>query len=134
MAEILLLIGISVESSHLKNWETPRSNCVIIQQGLFTSAGVFGLLTVFLASGLYVTALRAERWYKDQENNRRQVLESSVFYETPPASPRPGGINITTLSNENPMPRQHQNSLTLYQYLRVFEKQSNLGRKEQYLR
>ncbi|XP_075508160.1 uncharacterized protein LOC142545056 [Primulina tabacum] len=126
VAEILLLIGLSVESGHLKNWEAPRPNCVIIQHGLFTSAGVFGLLTVFLASGLYVTALRAERWYQDQENNRRQVLESSVFYETPPTSPRPGGINISTVANENPMPRQHQNSLTLYQYLRIFEKQSNL--------
>ncbi|KZV58654.1 hypothetical protein F511_26085 [Dorcoceras hygrometricum] len=128
VAEILLLIGLSVESGHLKNWGTPRPNCVIIQHGLFTSAGVFGLLTVFLASGLYVTALRAERWYQEQENNRRRVLEASVFYQTPPISPRPGGINInlTTVANENPMPSQHQNSLTLYQYLRMFEKQSNL--------
>ncbi|XP_073136444.1 uncharacterized protein [Henckelia pumila] len=102
VAEILLLIGLSVESGHLKNWETPRPNCVIIEHGLFTSAGVFGLLTMFLGSGLYVSALRAERWY--QENNRRQVLESSVIYETPRPRPGPGGGISVANENENPTP------------------------------
>ncbi|KAK6122596.1 hypothetical protein DH2020_043653 [Rehmannia glutinosa] len=125
VGEILLLIGLSIESGHLKNWKTPRPSCLIIRQGLFTSAGVFGLVTVFLASALYITALRAERYFHTRENTRRHVLEASAMYASPPTSP--GRINtIRAVHNEEPLPRQDQNLHTLYYYLRAFDKQSSL--------
>ncbi|KAM7485017.1 hypothetical protein LguiA_001026 [Lonicera macranthoides] len=123
VGEILLLIGLSVESGHLKNWSKPRPSCLIIQQGLFSVAGVFGLTTVFLASGLYVTALRAQRLMFDQENTRRQILEASVLYASPPRSP---GRRLTTIANENPITRHNQNEQDLFAYLSAFDKYSNL--------
>ncbi|KAK4388403.1 hypothetical protein Sango_2446900 [Sesamum angolense] len=87
VGEILLLIGLSVESGHLKNWATPRPSCLTIRQGLFTAAGVLGLVTVFLASGLYITALRAERHFEAREIRRREMWEASVMYASPPRSP-----------------------------------------------
>ncbi|PIN08796.1 hypothetical protein CDL12_18615 [Handroanthus impetiginosus] len=124
VGEILLLIGLSVESGHLKNWAIPRPSCLSIGQGLFTAAGVLGLVTVFLASGLYITALRAERHFQEQENTRREVLEASVMYASPPGSPV--RITIRAVNNEEPLPRQDQNFLTLSHYLTAFDKQSRL--------
>ncbi|CAI9776203.1 unnamed protein product [Fraxinus pennsylvanica] len=121
VGEILLLIGISVESGHLKNWQMPRESCLIIRQGLFTAAGVFSLLTVFLASGLYITALRTQMHAQDQENMRREILEASVLYASPPRSPR----RIQAVPNENPTSRQDRNVLALYHYLTGFDKHSN---------
>ncbi|XP_022848881.1 uncharacterized protein LOC111371219 [Olea europaea var. sylvestris] len=102
VGEILLLIGMSVESGHLKNWQMPRESCLIIRPGLFTAAGVFGLLTVFLASGLYITALREQMHTQDQENTFREILEASVLYASPPRSPG----RIQAVPNENPTSRQ----------------------------
>lgn len=123
MGEILLLIGLSVESGHLKNWSKPRPSCLIIQQGLFSAAGVFGLTTVFLASGLYVTALRAQRLMYDQENTRQEILEASVLYTSPPRSP---GRQLTTIANENPITTHNRNEQDLSAYLSAFDKHSNL--------
>ncbi|KAG8372909.1 hypothetical protein BUALT_Bualt12G0116100 [Buddleja alternifolia] len=126
VGEILLLIGLSVESGHLKNWSTPRPSCLIIPQGLFTSAGVSGLATVFLASGLYITVLRAETYFQERENTRREILEASVMYASPLTSPAER-FNMRTVPNENPSsPRQDQNFHTLYHYLRAFDKNSSL--------
>ncbi|CAI9771091.1 unnamed protein product [Fraxinus pennsylvanica] len=123
VGEILLLIGLSVESGHLKNWQMPRESCLIIREGLFTAAGVFGLLTVFLASGLYITALRAQLHTQDQVNTHRELLEASVLYASPPRSPR---RTIRAVPNENPTARQDQNLHTLNDYLTAFDKHSNL--------
>lgn len=118
VGEIQLLIGLSVESGHLKNWESPRPSCLVIRQGLFTAAGVLGLATVFFAAGLYITALRAERYVAIQENLRREILEVSVMYASPPRSPL-----IRADRGEGPtLPRQEQH--TLEYYLRAFDKQS----------
>ncbi|KAL2459305.1 hypothetical protein Fot_54994 [Forsythia ovata] len=122
VGEILLLIGLSVESGHLKNWQTPQESCLIIRQGLFTAAGVFGLLTVFLAAGLYITALRAQTHTQDQENRHREILEASVLYASPPRSPG----RIRAVPNENPTARLDQNVHTLYHYLTALDKHSNL--------
>ncbi|GFP85275.1 hypothetical protein PHJA_000671200 [Phtheirospermum japonicum] len=128
VGEVLLLIGLSVESGHLKNWATPQPSCLIIRQGLFTAGGIFGLATVFLASGLYITALRADTYFQEQENTRQQILEASAMYASPPGTP--GGINntIRAVHNEYPLPRQeNRNNLhTLYYYLTAFDKQSSL--------
>ncbi|CAN0855566.1 hypothetical protein LINGRAHAP2_LOCUS6257 [Linum grandiflorum] len=95
VAEILLLIGLSVESGHLKSWGTPKQSCLVIREGVFAAAGVFSLLTVLLAGGLYLTAFRAQRMSQDQENVRRQVLEVSVLYASPPRTPRRDHIVAT---------------------------------------
>ncbi|KAL0393302.1 UNVERIFIED_CONTAM: hypothetical protein Sradi_2553000 [Sesamum radiatum] len=124
VGEILLLIGLSVESGHLKNWATPRPSCLTIRQGLFTAAGVLGLVTVFLASGLYITALRAERHFEAREIRRREMWEASVMYASPPRSPE--RTSIRAAPSESPLARQDQSVLTLYHYLRAFDKHSTL--------
>ncbi|XP_051113417.1 uncharacterized protein LOC127239354 [Andrographis paniculata] len=128
MAEILLLIGISVESGHLKNWARPHPSCLTIPQGLFIAAGVFGLVTVFFTSGLYITALRAENFCRNRERTRREILEAAAMYASPP---RPRSPVVRAAPNEGPMPGHDQNmttttTTTLYQYLTAFEKPSSL--------
>ncbi|XP_077215609.1 uncharacterized protein LOC143850209 [Tasmannia lanceolata] len=71
ISEVLLTIGIIVESGHLRS----RPSCLIIQPGLFVAAGVFGLATVFLAAGLYLTILRAQRLCQDEGPHLRQEIE-----------------------------------------------------------
>ncbi|KAF7837759.1 putative transmembrane protein [Senna tora] len=115
VGEILLLAGVSIESGHLKNWNSPRSTCLVLRQGLFSAAGVFGLTTVFLAAALYLTALRAHRLSQDQHNVRRQVLESSSLYASPPLSPPP--THISAFPRENPVPthtHNHEHLLSLF--------------------
>lgn len=79
VGEILLLIGVAMESGHLKDWSRPRPNCLIVREGLFSAAGVFALLTAFFSIGLYFTALRALRDSKLHEKNTRlEILEASA--------------------------------------------------------
>ncbi|KAL1190958.1 hypothetical protein V5N11_020930 [Cardamine amara subsp. amara] len=99
VGEVLLLVGLSVESGHLKNWSKPKPTCLVIRQGLFAAAGVFSLLTIFLATGLYVTALQAHRISKDLENTRREIIEASLLYASPPRSPT---NRMSTVAREGP--------------------------------
>ncbi|KAL5983619.1 hypothetical protein ACLOJK_017707 [Asimina triloba] len=87
VGEVLLMIGISVESDHLSNWSKARVNCPVNRPGLFAAAGIFGLTTVFLAAGLYLTALRAQRQHHHEATIRREVLEASYMYSSPVTSP-----------------------------------------------
>ncbi|XWS38971.1 hypothetical protein CRYUN_Cryun18bG0009500 [Craigia yunnanensis] len=64
VGEILLLVGLSMESGHLKNWSKPKASCLIIREGLFCAAGVFSLMTVFLAAGLFLTALHTQKMFQ----------------------------------------------------------------------
>ncbi|KAM3707854.1 hypothetical protein ACB098_02G057100 [Castanea mollissima] len=123
VGEILLLIGLSVESGHLKNWNRPRPNCLILREGLFSAAGVFSLTTVFLAAGLYLTALRAQIISQELENVQREVLEASALYATPPSSPPHG---ITTIARENPITRENHGQQPLFVFPQAFSKHSNL--------
>ncbi|XVE82228.1 hypothetical protein DITRI_Ditri15bG0131000 [Diplodiscus trichospermus] len=100
VGEILLLIGLSVESGHLKNWSQPRESCLILKEGLFCAAGVFSLLTVFLSAGLYLTALHAQKMFQEQRNAQQQMLETSVLYASPPGSPPQW---MTTVAREDPV-------------------------------
>ncbi|CAN8255610.1 unnamed protein product [Cochlearia groenlandica] len=99
VGEVLLLVGLSVESGHLKNWSKPQPSCLVIRQGLFSAAGVFSLLTVSLATGLYVTALQAHKISNDLENTHRNILEASVLYASPPRSPM---NRMSTVAREGP--------------------------------
>ena len=99
VGEVLLLVGLSVESRHLRNWSKPRPSCLVIRQGLFSAAGVFSLLTGFLATGLYLMALQAYRISKDLENTHIVILEASVLYASPPRSPT---NRMVTVAREAP--------------------------------
>ncbi|KAJ4956126.1 hypothetical protein NE237_012909 [Protea cynaroides] len=78
VAEVLLLIGLSVESGHLKKWRRPRPSCIVVGEGLYSAAGVFGLTTVFLASGLYLTALRALKLRQEEDNVRQEYSDRQL--------------------------------------------------------
>ncbi|KAK9672973.1 hypothetical protein RND81_12G138300 [Saponaria officinalis] len=88
VGEIMLLIGLSVESGHFKDWTNPKPSCLVIREGVFTAAGVFSLLTVFFAAGLYATALRVQWLGHVQQTVQREVVESSTFYSSPRTPPR----------------------------------------------
>ncbi|XVE65552.1 hypothetical protein DITRI_Ditri08aG0008800 [Diplodiscus trichospermus] len=122
VAEILLLIGLSVESGHLKNWSKPKTGCLIIREGLFCAAGVFSLMTVFLAAGLYLTALNVQKMFQEQQNARQQVLETSVLFASPPGSPP---HRMTTVAREDPVITEFPNQPPLLSYSWDFRKQSN---------
>lgn len=102
MAEVLLLIGLGVESGHLRKWWRPRPSCLVIREGLFLAAGVFGLTTVFLASGLYLTALRAQKLRQEEENFRHEIFQTSILYASPPRSPR-GRLFVENVVGDNPV-------------------------------
>ncbi|XVF38812.1 hypothetical protein REPUB_Repub20aG0134300 [Reevesia pubescens] len=122
MGEILLLVGLSVESGHLKNWSKPRESCLIIREGLFCAAGVFSLMTVFLAAGLYLTALHAQKMFQQQQSLRQQVLETSILYASPPGSPP---RRMATMAREDPVIIEFPNQPTPFSYSWDFTKQSN---------
>ncbi|XWS08526.1 hypothetical protein CRYUN_Cryun40dG0010200 [Craigia yunnanensis] len=121
VGEILLLIGLGVESGHLKNWSKPRESCLIIREGLFCAAGVFSLMTVFLSAGLYLTALHAQKMFQEQQNVQQQVLETSVLYASPPSSPP---RRMTTMTREDPVITEFPKQPPLFSW--DFSKQSNL--------
>ncbi|KAL6990039.1 hypothetical protein U1Q18_015790 [Sarracenia purpurea var. burkii] len=125
VGEILLLVGLSVESSHLKGWSTPRPSCLVIREGLFAAAGVFGLVAVFFDAGLYITALRAQWMLQDQENGRRETAETSVLHSSPPRSP-PVPRRITAVPNGNSVVGENQNGRPLSEHLAAFNKHSGL--------
>lgn len=118
------MIGLSVESGHLKNWNRQRPSCLIIREGLFSAAGVFSLTAVFFAAGLYLTALRAQTISEGLENVRRKVLEASAHYASPPRSPPPQ--RMATIARENPITGDNHTQQPLFAFSQAFGKHSNL--------
>ncbi|KAI3756878.1 hypothetical protein L1987_56702 [Smallanthus sonchifolius] len=80
IGEVLLLIGVSVESGHLS---TPRPTCFIAREGLFSSAGVLGITTVFLASALSIGLLMQEFHYSSSPAAAPTSFMAAVDTETP---------------------------------------------------
>ncbi|XP_010259395.1 PREDICTED: uncharacterized protein LOC104598846 [Nelumbo nucifera] len=118
VTEVILLIGLGIESGHLNEWSRPRTSCLVVREGLFSAAGVSGLTTVFLASGLYLTALRAQRLQEHEDNVRREALDASVLYADHASPPiTANGAENTHVRQEyddHPLPnRDPQPSLTL---------------------
>ncbi|GMI70280.1 hypothetical protein like AT5G49320 [Hibiscus trionum] len=122
VGEILLLIGLSVESGHLNNWSKPRDSCLVIREGLFCAAGVLTLMTVFLAAGLYLTALHAQKMFQQHQHVRQQVLQTSVLYASPPASP---SNRLTTMAREDPVITELPNQPSPFSFSGDFGKQFN---------
>ncbi|EPS65649.1 hypothetical protein M569_09129, partial [Genlisea aurea] len=95
VGEILMLIGLSVESGHLRNWKAwrARSSCAVIGAGVFIGGGALGLSAAFLASGLHITALGMESEYRRRQMTRQQVLEAAhAAIPIPSSSPPPSVI------------------------------------------
>ncbi|KAL6838194.1 hypothetical protein ACP4OV_031991 [Aristida adscensionis] len=61
LAEVLLMIGIGVESGHVSDWRRPRPVCHRVRPGMFAAAGILGLVTVVIGFVVYVTAVQANR-------------------------------------------------------------------------
>lgn len=61
LAEVLLMIGIGVESGHISDWKKPRPVCHRVRPGMFAAAGILGLITVVVGFVVYVTAVQAQR-------------------------------------------------------------------------
>ncbi|KAJ1254260.1 hypothetical protein BS78_K097900 [Paspalum vaginatum] len=61
LAEVLLMIGIGVESGHLSDWRKPRPVCHRVRPGMFAAAGILGLITVVVGFVVYITAVQAQR-------------------------------------------------------------------------
>ncbi|KAF8724072.1 hypothetical protein HU200_021085 [Digitaria exilis] len=61
LAEVLLMIGIGVESGHMSDWKKPRPVCHRVRPGMFAAAGILGLITVVVGFVVYVTAVQAQR-------------------------------------------------------------------------
>ncbi|CAL9201083.1 unnamed protein product [Musa hybrid cultivar] len=86
IAEALLLIGIGVESGHVSQWRQPKPDCHVIRPGLFAAAGIFGLSTVLLGVGLYLTALQAQRLHQQEDNMLRGTAHAHHPHPFPPTS------------------------------------------------
>eukprot|EP01018_Ginkgo_biloba_P028256 Gb_39216 [translate_table: standard] len=84
VAAVLLVIGIAVEATHIGNASMARNKCLVIREGLFAAAGVFGLSTTSLGVAFYVTALQTLRVQEAEANVRQEVLEAGFFSDSPP--------------------------------------------------
>ncbi|XP_031485737.1 protein MODIFYING WALL LIGNIN-1 isoform X1 [Nymphaea colorata] len=84
VGEVILVIGIAVESGHLHGWARARTDCLVMRTGLFAAAGVFGLTAMFIVCALYLTALQAQKLYEIEESVRREILEASNVYASQP--------------------------------------------------
>ncbi|KAK8979966.1 hypothetical protein V6N11_061710 [Hibiscus sabdariffa] len=91
-------------------------------EGLFCAAGVLTLMTVFLAAGLYLTALHAQKLFQQHHHVRQQVLETSILYASPPASP---SHQLTTMAREDPVITELPNQPSSFSSLGDFRKQFN---------
>ncbi|GAB2282834.1 hypothetical protein Dimus_017370 [Dionaea muscipula] len=107
VGEMMLLVGLCIESSHLSKWSTPRRSCLVIREGVFTAAGVFALLTVFLAAALYVVASRLRQEWQEQATVSRQIMEAAAAYasHSPPRPPHhPAGTSTHQNLSVQPSP------------------------------
>ncbi|KAJ0979890.1 hypothetical protein J5N97_015364 [Dioscorea zingiberensis] len=86
IAELLLIISIGIESGHTTDWKRSRLSCPAIRPGLFVAAGFFGLLTVLLGVGLYLTALKAQKLNQEEGNthppNTHQIITPTAPQQT----------------------------------------------------
>ncbi|XP_071700448.1 uncharacterized protein [Rutidosis leptorrhynchoides] len=74
VAEISLLIGLSVEVRHLKWWSSPRTNCDDGPMILFMMAALFGITSAMFATPVSTEALKTQ-WLLllDQEKVPQEV-------------------------------------------------------------
>ncbi|XP_008795535.1 uncharacterized protein LOC103711240 [Phoenix dactylifera] len=105
IAEVLLMIGMAVESSHISQWTKPRPDCHVIRPGLFAAAGILGLITVFLGIALYLTAFRTQTLHQVAEGMQRGAPNTAHQHRVPPSAPGEPGATAAHQSQapqENP--------------------------------
>ncbi|CAN6468559.1 unnamed protein product [Victoria cruziana] len=100
VGEIILVIGIAVESGHFHDWARARTDCLVMRSGLFAAAGVFGLTAMFIICALYLTALQAQKLYEIEESVRREILEAANVYASQPQEPVVVTMRQDSLSRE----------------------------------
>ncbi|XP_062207344.1 uncharacterized protein LOC133909076 [Phragmites australis] len=105
LAEVLLMIGIGVESGHVSDWRRPRPLCHRVRPGIFAAAGILGLITVVVGFVVYVTAVQAQRLRGQYHGGGhfvgygapQQHLQPPVPHPHPhPVPSAPGAPEITT--------------------------------------
>lgn len=99
IAEVLLMIGIGVESGHLSDWRKPRPVCHRVRPGMFAGAGILGLITVVLGFVVYITAVQAQRLRGQQHYGGGHFLG--------PGAPHPGFQQQQHLHPPVPRPHPH---------------------------
>ncbi|CAL4964441.1 unnamed protein product [Urochloa decumbens] len=99
LAEVLLMIGIGVESGHISDWKKPRPVCHRVRPGMFAAAGILGLITVVVGFVVYVTAVQAQRLRTGQHHQYGGHFVGGV--------PHPAGVQHQHLRPPMPHPHQH---------------------------
>ncbi|KAJ4782694.1 hypothetical protein LUZ62_066951 [Rhynchospora pubera] len=84
IAEVLLMIGIGVESGHLTDWTKPRTGCHVMRPGMFAAAGILGLIAVFLGFMVYLTSLKTQKLYHGEEAMHRGLHHAEPRPHVPP--------------------------------------------------
>ncbi|KAG9450541.1 hypothetical protein H6P81_010506 [Aristolochia fimbriata] len=102
VAEVLLLIGIAVESIHLKRWREPRDGCVVVRRWSFLAAGVFDLTTVIFATSFYLLVLRMKRERDEEIAVRNEVIEAADRFSANATALRPPTAASSSAPAPNP--------------------------------
>ncbi|KAL6626505.1 hypothetical protein ACP70R_030231 [Stipagrostis hirtigluma subsp. patula] len=94
LAEVLLMIGIGVESTHVSDWQRPRPVCHRVRPGMFAAAGILGLITVVVGFVVYVTAVQAQRLRGQHHGGGHFVGHGAPYpgvqhHHLPPSVPHP---------------------------------------------
>ncbi|CAL4950720.1 unnamed protein product [Urochloa decumbens] len=104
LAEVLLMIGIGVESGHISDWKKPRPVCHRVRPGMFAAAGILGLITVVVGFVVYVAAVQAQRLRAGQHH---QYGAGGHFVGGGYGVPHPAGVQHQHLRPPMPHPHQH---------------------------
>ncbi|KAE8791843.1 hypothetical protein D1007_33672 [Hordeum vulgare] len=87
LAEVLLMIGIGVESGHVSDWRRPRQVCHRVRPGMFAAAGILGLITVVVGFVVYVTAVHTQKLLRQHGGGHYAPHPGSAPY--PSGAPYP---------------------------------------------
>ncbi|XP_068641593.1 uncharacterized protein [Aristolochia californica] len=104
-AEVLLLIGIAVESIHSKRWREPRDGCVVVRRWTFLAAGLFDLTTVIFATSFYLLILKTKRQREEELAIGNEVAEADRFSANAAALRLPTTAS-SSVSEPNPNVRE----------------------------
>lgn len=96
---MLLIIGIALESTHLRRWKDTRNRCSVVRRGSFLAAGLFDLWTVFLATAFYLVVLQMKRVKEGEAAVQREVVEAARF--STPGSSTSNMILVSTNEGED---------------------------------
>ncbi|CAO2193119.1 unnamed protein product [Urochloa humidicola] len=106
LAEVLLMIGIGVESGHISDWKKPRPVCHRVRPGMFAAAGILGLITVVVGFVVYVTAVQAQRLRAGQ-HHQYGYGACGHFVGGGHGVPHPTGVQHQHLHQPMPHPHPH---------------------------